>query len=217
MAYLDQGNSKNKTIAFIAVAVLHALLGYAFVTGLATKMASTVLQEFDIIEVEEAPLPDEEPPPPPEQMEEIEVYVPEIDLPIELPPPPAPPKTVTAQTTTPTRAPVVVAPPAPKVEAPKVVRTAAKPSRRNASAITNDDYPSASLRAEEEGIVGVTFTIDTNGRAVNCSVTRASGFPRLDERTCSLIERRFRFDPATENGQPVAEQQTQNVRWQIQR
>ena len=58
--------SSGRISAIIIVAVLHALLGYAFITGLAynvIKKAAEDLKTFDV--VEEPPPPEEEPPPPP--------------------------------------------------------------------------------------------------------------------------------------------------------
>lgn len=47
-----------------------------------------------------------------------------------------------------------------------------------------------------EGVVGVVFTVQTNGRATDCEIERSSRKPGLDAHTCRLIEQRFRFRPA---------------------
>jgi len=44
--------------------------------------------------------------------------------------------------------------------------------------------------------VTVTFTVQVNGRATGCRISRSSGIPELDELTCRLIEKRFRFRPS---------------------
>src|SRR3546814_1573016 len=65
MAYADQQMSTRRIVSIGIVALLHAALGYAFVTGLAynvIKQVPTVLETFD---VQEAKPPEEEPPPPP--------------------------------------------------------------------------------------------------------------------------------------------------------
>ncbi|MGB3723300.1 MAG: energy transducer TonB, partial [Pacificimonas sp.] len=81
-----------------------------------------------------------------------------------------------------------------------------------------DDYPSASLRAEEEGTVTISYTVGTNGRVVSgsCKVVASSGHSRLDSQSCRLAERRFRFDPALDNGREVQATRTDRFRWQIQ-
>ena len=57
----------NRTLSIIIVAILHIILGYALVTGLAynvIKKAATDLKTFDVTE---PPPPPEEKPPPPEK------------------------------------------------------------------------------------------------------------------------------------------------------
>ena len=76
-----------------------------------------------------------------------------------------------------------------------------------------DDYPSASRAAYEEGATRVSYLIGTDGRATQCEVVQSSGFTRLDFATCQIIMRRFRFNPATLNGQPVWERLGKNQRF----
>jgi protein TonB len=148
-------------------------------------------------------------------MEEIPPYVPPPEVQIETtaPPPPA----ITIQTTVPRPDPprVVVTPPPPAPPAGPTQR--ATPRGRLGATITTDDYPDASLRAEEQGVTNVRYEINEQGRVSpgSCQVTRSSGHDRLDRRTCELVERRFRFNPALQGGKPVKESRTQAVRWQI--
>lgn len=46
------------------------------------------------------------------------------------------------------------------------------------------------------GTVGVRYEVDAAGKVSNCRITRSSGYPALDDLTCGLIERRFRFRAA---------------------
>jgi protein TonB len=87
------------------------------------------------------------------------------------------------------------------------------PPRLVSGVITNDDYPAAALRAEAQGTTAVRIDIGTDGRVTGCSVTASSGNSTLDSTTCSLIQRRFRYAPATRNGRPAAGSATQRVRW----
>lgn len=223
MSYLDQTSNSKRSVAFGIVVGIHLLLGYAFATGLATSVATKVLKEFEVVEVVEPPKVEEEPPPPPPELEDPPPFVPPPDLPIELPPPPQ--QTITTQAEVRQTAPIAAnVPTAPKVEAPAapppppVARVAAQASGRNAQAISRDDYPPASVRAEETGTVSVKFTVGTDGKIVagSCTVTRSSSFDRLDKKTCELVERRFRFKPATEDGKPVQSVSQTNVRWQLE-
>lgn len=63
MSYVDQGMSKGRVWAIVMVFVLHALLGYAFVTGLAYKYVKSIQEDLKTFDVIDEPPPPEEPPP----------------------------------------------------------------------------------------------------------------------------------------------------------
>ena len=98
---------------------------------------------------------------------------------------------------------------------PSVPSMPPSPPRLRSGTIGMDDYPVAALRAEAEGIVDLSLTVDANGRVSGCTVTASAGHPALDSTTCSLALRRYRFAPATRNGQPVASTYNQRVRWSL--
>jgi TonB family protein len=82
--------------------------------------------------------------------------------------------------------------------------------------IGNADYPAAALRAGEEGMVAFTLTVDPSGRATGCAITESSGSALLDSTTCSLLVRRARFRPATdEGGRPVTGTFRSKVIWRL--
>src|SRR3990167_6254197 len=103
MAYADQGVSSKRMVSLALVALLHAFLGYAFISGLALRVVKVVTGPMETFEVEE-PTVDEEPPPPPPELEEIPPYVPPPEVIVETaaPPPPA----ITIQTEAPRPEPV---------------------------------------------------------------------------------------------------------------
>ncbi|MFS0737640.1 TonB family protein [Sphingomonas sp. 1P06PA] len=217
MAYADQAPiSTRKIVAIALVALLHALLGYAFITGLAFNVVKKVaadLKTFDV--VEEPPPPEELPPPPPP------------DQPVEPPPMVAPPPIVQApvvmappiQTVRVAPPPVITptAPPAPPPPpAPPRISQAAGARGNPAQWVTSDDYPPSSIRNEEAGTVAVAWDINEAGRIENCRVTSSSGHPALDEATCRLLIRRGRYTPAKdENGNPIRSSSSRRVRWEI--
>ena len=83
--------------------------------------------------------------------------------------------------------------------------------------IANRDYPREASRADIGGEVEVRFTIQANGRVSGCRVTRSSGDTSLDTTTCRLIEKRFRFKPATNAaGTPVASQYGWRQSWWLE-
>ena len=74
MSYVDnQGMSRGRLSAIVAVAILHALLGYALVTGLAYSVAKKAMEDLKTFDVTEPPPPPEEqPPPPPQQPQQVQ-------------------------------------------------------------------------------------------------------------------------------------------------
>jgi len=224
MAYVDQKMSSSRITAIVVVALLHALLGYAFISGLALKVAKQAVQDlktFDVIE--EPPPPEEEPPPPvetPVQVQPPPVVSPPPIVRTNTPPPPvstvnvappAPPITYTAPPAPPS---APVAPPAPPAP-PKKVESAR--ARGNPGTwISDADYPPSALRAEEAGTTGFRLEIGTNGRVTNCSVTSSSGSSALDSATCRLLRSRARFTPAKDqNGNPTTDTYSSRIVWRL--
>ena len=219
MAYADQKMSSGKVIAIVIVALIHAALGYAFVTGLAYQYVKKAQEKLNTFDVEEPPPPppDEPPPPPPDQ--------PMTPPPVVSPPPivrnPNPPPVVIA--TVPTPPPVYVptpiaAPPAPPPPAPpsNVVSKAAGAKGDERQWVTVDDYPPSSLRNAEQGTSAIAWTINTAGRVENCHTTSSSGSSALDAAACRAITRRGRYSPALNAaGQPIPVTKSRRVVWQV--
>jgi protein TonB len=68
--------------------------------------------------------------------------------------------------------------------------------------ITDSDFPANVRRG---GTVHLRFTVAPSGRISDCAVTRSSGSRELDNVTCRLIMRRFRYRPARNaEGRPIA-------------
>ena len=210
MAYADQSMSTRRMVAICLVALFHAIIGYAFITGLAYNVVKKVAEDLKTFDVEEEPPPPPEqpPPPPPEQK-------------FEPPPMVAPPPIV--------QAPVVVAPPIQTVrEAPPVIHVEAPPAPKPSMAsgpqprgrpqewLTTDDYPSSAMRDGVQGVTGYRLEVGTDGKATGCNVTSSSGSQILDDTTCRLLLRRARFKPALDQaGNPIGSSYSGRTRWQI--
>ena len=69
MAYADQQMSGNRITAFVIVALIHVVVGYALVTGLAYSAAQKVIQKVTTIDIEEEVKKEEPPPPPPKKLD----------------------------------------------------------------------------------------------------------------------------------------------------
>jgi len=93
---------------------------------------------------------------------------------------------------------------------------AARPLGLPGAWVGEADYPTGELRLGHAGTVRFRLAIGGDGRPTACTVTASSGYPRLDEATCTLIARRARFEPARdEQGQPMPGSFASAVRWQI--
>ncbi|MBA3677024.1 MAG: TonB family protein [Sphingosinicella sp.] len=213
MSYADQKMSSGRITAIVIVALLHALLGYAFITGLAYNVVKQVAKDLKTFDVEEPPPPEEEPPPPPPDQPAAppppaapRSVVPNMPSPNPLPaPPPAP-------MPTPPAPPAPVAPPAPPPPPKRVEPARAKTNL--ASYVTNDDYPPSAVRAEEQGTTGFRLTVGPNGRVTNCEITSSSGSSSLDSTTCRLMRSRARFTPATDStGSTTTDTVSSRIRW----
>lgn len=215
MAYADHSQTSSRTVSFVIVALIHVLLGYAFVTGLAMKVGKKVAEQLNVVDVKEEPPPPDEPPPPPPKPADVPpppVTAPPAVVQVTVAPPPVtvapPPPTPVFQT---------VAPPPPPPPPPppgKAVRAA--PKGRPGEWVTSDDYPSRALREERQGVTGFRLDIGPDGKVTNCVVTSSSGSPDLDAEACRLLPRRARFKAAVgTDGQPMADTYSNRIVWKI--
>lgn len=210
MAYADQEVSGNRIAAFVVVALLHLVLGYALITGLAYEGFKQVMKKVTTVDIKKEEKKEEKPPPPKKL---------EAPPPIVAPPPKinvniAPPPVQTVVTPPPAPPPIIVAPAAPV--APKPPPKPLTPKGNPANWANSNDYPSRALREEKEGTTRFRVTVGTDGKVTSCQVTASSGSDELDNTTCNLIQRRGRFNPPTdENGNPTTGVWSSAVRWQI--
>lgn len=88
------------------------------------------------------------------------------------------------------------------------------PPRHLRGRLSDRDYPAAAGEVGAGGTVSVRFTVALDGRAVNCRITQSSGYAVLDETTCRLIERRYRFDPSRDRtGRPILSEVIEDHEW----
>jgi len=213
------------------VAALHLLLGYLFLSGLGVRLAETSSERLKVFNLPEEPppplsTPAEEPVPseegaasPPSlnaRPSPVVAPPPEIRLPI---PPPviASPKPTEAEGAETSAGASAIDGPGTgagglgtgKGSGGQGSGSGSGRSRRAQlirGSLRNEDYPRSALRDGAQGSVSVRFVVGPSGRVENCRVTRSSGHPGLDETTCRLILRRFRYRPALDAaGEPVAE------------
>lgn len=195
MAYADQQTSGNRIVAIVLVAIIHVLVGYLFISGLAIEAVKKVAERVTTIDIEEPPPeePEDEPPPPePQEM---------APPPPVAPPPPiniavAPPPIQTRPTIPPPAPPALIVPPPAPPAPPSQARGATTRDERRWAARIQENYPSRALREEIQGTVGVRVTVTPDGRVGQCQVTASSGSSILDEAACVGMQRYARFNPA---------------------
>jgi len=201
----------------LVVVALHVVVIYALVHGLARKIVEVVRQplETKIVEEIKPPPPDKPPPPPPKLAAPPPPYIPPPEINIQVtqtaptitavtkvkPPEPPPPPAKPAPPPP---------PPPPKPHVP--VRTAPVV---DAAACDKPPYPAASLRAQETGIVLLSFLIDVDGKVLESRVERSSGHRRLDEAAKSGLGL-CKFRPATVDGKPIRDWGRIEYEWKIQ-
>src|SRR5688572_28734002 len=140
----DSSFFSRRAIVFFVIVGLHVLLAYLLASGLARKVVEVIAPPIQTDIIEEGQEREAPPPPPPREFErpKVEVPAPEvtIDLPMEAP------RTITDITTNP----VPKAPPAPPAP-----RSMIKAKMGKNFPNSEEFYPSASKRLEEEGTAAV--------------------------------------------------------------
>jgi TonB family protein len=66
--------------------------------------------------------------------------------------------------------------------------------------ITYGDYPVPALRKREEGTAWFEVSVDPGGKPYDCQILVSSGHKSLDQRSCSLMLSRGRFQPGLDAG-----------------
>lgn len=82
--------------------------------------------------------------------------------------------------------------------------------------VTQEDYPIGALATNQQGAVRFRVEVAMDGTVSGCTVTESSGWPLLDEMTCSLLTVRARFTPATDaRGNRITGSYSNRIRWQL--
>jgi protein TonB len=172
----SQRNPGKHPTGLIIVVIMHVLLAYALVSGLAKKVVDKVMvTETKVVDAPPPPPPPppKDLPPPPKNLPPPPVYVP--PPPVDVPPPPVQNQ---IQTTT------VMPPPAQekRVEATAPPAPPAPPAPVARAAIINandpackPEYPPAALRAQASGVSRIRFTVDASGKVTAADVVGSSG------------------------------------------
>ena len=207
----QQRNPKKHAVGIGIVIVLHIVLGYALLHGLARSVIEVIKGPIETKIIEEAkppPPPPENLPPPPKFAPPPPSFVPPPEVIVNAPPTPAP--TITTTTVAPPVAAVVIAPQsAAPSTAPAPARVAARPAIGNVQACAPgpDDYPAAALKEEATGTTRVRFTVDGGGKLSAAEVVRSAGASRAHKALDRVAVQKLsecKFSPGIdENGRAV--------------
>lgn len=193
---IEKPTSNKRTIGFVVVIAVHALMFWALTTGLAKTMVDALLEPIETRVIEEAQQIPEAPPPPPPKFDAPPPVV--MDMPdVVITQEAAPQATITTVKK-------VAAPPPPPPPADVLIPPRTNPRRPNAGA--EEIYPAMSKRLGEEGTVVLLLTVSEEGRVTEAKIDQSSGFERLDEAASKEAVRSWRFLPGTRNGKPEAMQ-----------
>jgi protein TonB len=183
----QQRDPKKHLIGVSVVILLHVIVIYGLMTGLARRAVEVIKKPVSATIVEEIKKPPPPPPPPPPKKIEppkvtppIQTYVPPPDVP---PPPQVVEAPVITSTPEPPKEPYVIAPPPPPVvEAPPAPP---KPAvRRGIARVSGDDpsYPREAIKAGvAKGRVVARLKIDEKGNVTDVDII-ASQPPRVFDR-----------------------------------
>jgi len=209
------GNSldvKRNVSGLAVIVLLHVLIVYALVTGLARKMVEIVKPpaEVNIVkEVTPPPPPEVQPPPPPKMTAPPPPFIPPPEVAVATPPQQ---NTIAAVSNVQPEHPVF-APPQPKIDAP-----AKGPSRVGAvvdfSTCTKPEYPRNSQRNEEQGTVVLQFLIGVDGTVKDSKLEKSSGFRELDKAAQRGLSQ-CKFKPAIVDGHPAEAWSSVQYVWRL--
>ena len=224
MGYEQSVSSQKKLTGFVLVLLLHVVLIYALINGMAQEFVKKIANDpLEVNIIAEVKLPPPPPPPPPKQEEakpkEVApppAYVPPVEVNVEAS---TSQDSITAVTSTeppksePVAPPVFEAKPEP---APPSPPPPPKPMERTKASTkpgcTKPPYPAESQELEEEGTVTLGITTDVDGNVVEIRIIKSSGFTRLDDAAKQAFGR-CEFNPGTLDGVP--EKTTATVQYEF--
>ncbi|GAB3042099.1 energy transducer TonB [Acinetobacter apis] len=219
----DGERSPKRFIGIGVVVLLHGLLIYALITGLARDVIKAVQAPVEMQIIQEVKPP---PPPPPKPIEKPKIEPkPVVEKTVQKPEPKAVPKpapfvpkpqvapptqTDAPKVTTQSERPTPPSPPAKEVTADPVPPAPAKPKGETkgvtgsaSASCPTPEYPQDALMNEEQGTVRLKLDVGPDGRVTNAKVEKSSGSRNLDRATVNAYKKCV-FGAATQDGTATA-------------
>ena len=192
----QQRNPTRHLVGVGGVVLMHVLIVYALITGLARKVVEVVKGPIDVKVIEEVikkpPPPPEVIPPPPKMQAPPPPFVPPPEVVIAQPPPAPTITAVTPEAPPAPQAPVItkapeVAPPAPP---PPAIRSAQVVCPNYREVMQSIVYPREALLDNIEGEVVIEFTVATNG-SIRDAVIKSSSNRVFNRTSLSVVQTRL--------------------------
>src|SRR5471032_3356099 len=195
---VEKKSTANKATSLAIVIAIHVAGIAALVAALAQGALIKQLQEIKATVDTQKTRPKAPPPPPPDLVKPPPpvAIVPEFQVAT------APPPPVTT---------VAKPPPAP----PRAVASSSDPLRPIARTHTLPPYPPISVRLNESGTKLMEVHITVEGNVDDCKVVQSSSSERLDSAACEFVKSRWRWQPPTNQGAPVAVSTRVSVKWDL--
>lgn len=200
---------KSRMPGIILVVAIHIAFGAALYYGLQSSTLKLIVNNIEAAVVAEDQVEELAPPPPPPDFEPPPPVVPPPSVVIDVQRAPVENTTAIQQVTDRVAPPPPSAPPPPPPIRPWT-------DAGNNNRVTARDYPPISIRLREQGLVVARVCVEPDGDVSDVTIVESSGHERLDDATIRMISNRFRYNPATQGGEPVRFCQNQPVRWALQ-
>jgi len=191
------GPSSRRTMIIGSVAMLHVLIVYALISGMAGQIAKYVPNDIVARIIDDKTKTADVPPPPTPALVQpaVDTVVkPVIDVQSDQPP------SITLQPAQPNNTPSAQ----PDTGAAGVSSTHSTPP-----------YPALARLAVHQGTVLLTIVVTAQGDVASASVIQSSGFPELDQAAVEWVQAHWKYKPAMQNGQPVPSQTQAAVKFDL--
>lgn len=201
-------DNRNRAIGLVSVVVLHVVLVWGLMNGLARKAVEVLPSPIETKIIEDTRPDPDTPPPEPEFEPPPLPAIPLPEIVIEPPPAPvAPPITQVAPTPRPTPPPVAKVEPAPK----QPVRIPARVDE----GCPKPPYPKYARDWEITGTSEVKLLVGADGKIKDEAVTKSSGSPVLDKAALAAFKR-CKFNVEIVDGVPRDTWFRQQYKWTLQ-
>ncbi len=227
--YTGTTDGSDRAKAIVAVFAVHAALAAAILTGLNVKVVSQAVERLKTFDFREPPPPPPPTPPPPARQKKrtkleegaagkkanpSPIVAPKPRIPVHSPLPAAP----IAGTGSATTAGAANYGTGTGAGGSGTGRGGGGFSKftpaRQIRTIPDREYRRLAATGMQNGTVGITIKVNTDGTVSNCRIARSSGDNYADATMCQLAVQYVRFRPAMDaNGRPVAQDVTWYPRW----